>query len=199
MHKKPDPGEAAARDDAPGPGRGLRLWHLMVLTVFVALLVRAGVELEPLLDPWAVLLLAVLAAITLGVSAVAAMVARGSTRREGLLQLMAIAAEKGVPPGPAIEAYAGLCAGRYRRKLRAVAGNLEAGTALPEVLDRIPGVLPPGAAGVIRVGWAVGAPAPALRDAASAEAAWRPHRRALLRPLIYGLALLMAIRPPWGS
>jgi len=195
MNEEADPGRRARPEgDEPSPRPGLRLWHTMVLILFLALLMRAVVELAPLLDVWSVILLMALAALALGVSAASALVARGSTRREGLLQLMAIAAEKGIPAGPAIEAYAGLCTGRYRRKLRAVAGNLEAGTALPDALDRVPGVLPPGAAGVIRVGWEVGASAPAaaLRAAASAEAAWRPHRRAVLRPLMYGLALLLA-------
>ena len=198
MGKAPDPKRDRPGDDAPPAGPGLRLWHLMILTAFVAVLVRGLVEFEALLDVWSVVLLVVLLALALGISAVAALVARGSTRREGLLQLMTIAAGKGLPPGPAIGAYAELCEGRYRRKLRAVAGNLEAGTPLPEALDRVPGVLPAGVAAALRVGWEVGAPARALRDAASAEAAWRPHRKAVLRPLIYGLVLLLATPPALG-
>ncbi len=76
-----------------------------------------------------------------------------------------MAARRGLPLGPAVSAYAGLCGGAYRARALAFANLLESGSTLPEALDALPGVLPPETAAIARAGWDTNQLGPALERA----------------------------------
>ena len=174
----------------PDPsGCGLRLWQMMVAVALVALFLWSVIGFLA-----AVLILGILMGPSLVAAPIIVFVTRRTTRQGALLELLAAAAEQEVPPGPAIAAFADLCGGAYRRKLLAVTFYLDRGLALPDALDREPGTIPPGASGLLRVGWASGAPSRALRDLAAAGSSWRPHRQALVKALAYALAMMLALQ-----
>jgi len=122
----------------------------------------------------------------------AAAVRRAESRRCALLGVMATAAERLIPLGPAVEAFArerrGPLAFRGER-LAFWAGRLaqliEAGVPLPEALRHCGGLLPRDAAPMIRIGYESGALAPALRQAASAHSREDPLWSSLTGKLVY--------------
>lgn len=61
--------------------------------------------------------------------------------RDGLIKLLAAAANAGVPLGPGISAYGELCSPRFRERLARLVARLDAGDSLPDALDRIPGLV----------------------------------------------------------
>ena len=110
--------------------------------------------------PVVVVSLLVIGAIAVGTAVLVAR--RKSTQQDALIEVMAIAAERGMSLGPAIQAFSDQCHGRLRRKLRRVAADLAEGIAFPETLDRWPGVLPRDVEVFARIGWATGMLAGAL-------------------------------------
>lgn len=169
--------------------RGFRLRHMMLAVVAVAVGLWAVLGCL-----WVVLVFGLLLGFALVSAPIVVFVKLRGTRQEGLLRLLAAAAG-GVPPGPAVEAYGDLCGLGFRRRLRALARDLDAGVPLPAALDRNRGVVPAEALVMIRVGWEAGNPAGALRDAAeSAAGPWHPHRQGLAKALAYGLGMLVVLQ-----
>lgn len=90
-----------------------------------------------------------------------------TARQATLLWMLVGAVEKQVPLVPFLEAMADEAGGRWRWKLRGVAGLLHAGTSIPAALEAVSGILPTDTLLLIRVGAESGRLAPALREAAT--------------------------------
>ena len=115
----------------------------------------------------------------------------GTARQYGLLWLLTIAAERSIPLAPAVEAFARECGGLLGRRAQRLAEMLRAGVPLPEALERCGCLLPPFALPMIRIGWDLGALAPALRQAATAYNLNEPIWMALKGKIVYLLMLPM--------
>ncbi len=117
-----------------------------------------------------------------------------STQQDALISVLAMAAHRKMPLGPAARAYAGLCGGDYRQRVESLASRLDAGEILPDAVDRVPGVLPGDATALARAGWESGKLAPALDEAASSRAARQrdtpPTRSLIAYPLLVVLFTL---------
>jgi protein transport protein HofC len=79
-----------------------------------------------------------------------------TSRRESLLQLLELAAERQLPLGPALRALADSYRGRFRARIFALAEMLDQGVSLPDALDRLPELTDPPTRVVARVGWESG-------------------------------------------
>ncbi|MBN1590152.1 MAG: type II secretion system F family protein [Pirellulales bacterium] len=90
-----------------------------------------------------------------------------ATRQRGLLWMLTVSAERSLPLGPAVEAFARERGGWHARHAWQLAAMLNAGAPLPEALERCPGLLPRYVVPPIRVGCETGALAQALRRAAT--------------------------------
>ncbi len=95
-------------------------------------------------------------------------------QQETMLWVLALAAERGRPLGPAVAALAEQSSGRNRLRLRRVSECLEAGLSLPEALDFVRKSAPAPARLLVRVGHDTDALVEALRDAASGRSAQPP-------------------------
>lgn len=93
---------------------------------------------------------------------------RRASRQVGLLWMLTIASERSMPLAPAVEAYANERGGSFSRKARLLAQMLNSGVPLPDALDRCPGLLPPNAQPLVRVGCETGTLASALRQSTTA-------------------------------
>lgn len=176
---------------APAPRRsGFGLRHLMYAIVWIAL------AMVVLRDYWRpiLLFLVVVGPVAAVAGVIAALVARRGTQQEALLSVMAIAAERGMPLAPGIDAFAELCGGGFRLRARGLAYLLEAGVSFPEALANVPGLLPRRSVLLACVGWSQGRLGPALRDALAAESIRKTHRAAFLPKLAYLCALLLMMQ-----
>lgn len=123
-----------------------------------------------------------------------------ATQQYGLLWLLTVSAERGMPLVPAVEAFAQERWGRFRRRARQLAEKLDAGVPLPDALDQCPGLLPRYARPMIRVGYETGTLAESLRRAATVRDWGEPVWMALqgkigyllIAPL-YAMALMVFI------
>jgi protein transport protein HofC len=134
--------------------------------------------------------------VALGIGVSILVARRRSSQQDGLIEIMAIAAEQGMALAPALDAFSEECRGPFRRRVRAAAQALEDGSGLLEVLDRIPGILPAAVEVFARIGWESGNLAGALRESASNRRALRPAWVALtwrVEYLVYLLALIQII------
>ena len=89
-----------------------------------------------------------------------------SSRRAALLVAMAAAAEKQMPLGPAVEAYAAEWRGAFRRRARRLANALASGTPLPQALRQTVGLVLPKPRSVIEAGQEAGVLSEAIGEAA---------------------------------
>jgi type II secretory pathway component PulF len=183
---KPGPPPPA---ETPSRRSGLGLRHLMLAVVWVA------IGLVILKDYWRPLLFL---ALTLGPIALIAggivvLVQRRKVQQDALLQVLAIGAERQMPLGPGLEAFAGLCGRPFRLRAQSLAYLLQNGVPLPEALANVPGVLTRPAALLACVGWSQGNLAGGLREAQASEANRRHYRAAFLPKLGYlgGVFLFM--------
>jgi type IV pilus assembly protein PilC len=92
-----------------------------------------------------------------------------ASQQNALLWLLAASAERLIPLGPAVQAFARERGSWFGRRAQRLAKLLEMGAPLPDALDFCPGLLPAHALPIIRVGYQSGALAPALRQAAMAQ------------------------------
>jgi type II secretory pathway component PulF len=92
-----------------------------------------------------------------------------AARQYGLLWLLTVSAERSMPLGPAIEAFARERRGSFSRRAQRLASLVAQGVALPDALQQCPGLLPAHATAMVRVGAESGVLAPALRRAATIE------------------------------
>lgn len=89
-----------------------------------------------------------------------------ASRRTALLVTMATAADRFMPLGPAVEAFAGEWRGGFRRDARELARALDAGTPLVQALRRTPELVPPKALSMIEAGQEAGVLGAAIGEAA---------------------------------
>jgi type II secretory pathway component PulF len=114
-----------------------------------------------------------------------------TARQHALLWTMAVAAERLIPLGPAIRAFAAERSGVLAYRAMQLADMLEAGVPLPIALDSIPSLLPAEARAKIRVGHETGALAPAIRDAIEVRESHESFWNAAVGRLLYVLAVLL--------
>jgi type II secretory pathway component PulF len=112
-----------------------------------------------------------------------------ATRQYGLLWLLTVSAERFMPLAPAIEAFAMERGGAFSRRAKQLAKMLHDGVPLPDALDQCPGLLPPYAVPMVRVGFQTGTLAPALRQAANVHDLHEPVWMALNGKIAYLLLL----------
>jgi type II secretory pathway component PulF len=113
-------------------------------------------------------------------------------RKETLVWVLALASRRGMPLGPGLEAFADLCRGGYRFKVRRLASLVEQGVSLPDAIDRVPGLVWAEARVAVRVGWESNRLAEALDDLLAARAARRPIGEGLAWRAGYLLVVLAA-------
>jgi protein transport protein HofC len=107
-----------------------RLSHLMLLIAGIAVLLWTWVTLGMMTIPFAVIGLIVMT-ITSGF-----VLARLRTaRQDALLSIIGIAAERGLPLGPAIAAFADQFRGAAHRRVMSIAAEIDAGMPLPDALE----------------------------------------------------------------
>src|SRR4051794_5574401 len=140
--------------------------------------------------------LGVLAVVVVGVVVIYGR--RRSTQQDALIWALAVAAERGMPLSPTLEAFAGQSRGEYRRKVLAAAHYLRQGVSLTETLDYEPGLFPRDVEVLIRVGSENGVLAGALDEASAMRDSWRTPWFALAIRLGYLLVLLIVIESIMG-
>ena len=118
---------------------------------------------------------------------------RRVAQQYALLWLLTISAERGMPLGPAIQAFAQERRGMYSQRARRLAALLAEGVSLPAALARCRGLLPSHAGPMIRVGCQSGDLATALRQAASTRNLYAPVWFSLAGKLTY-LCLMSDLR-----
>jgi protein transport protein HofC len=91
------------------------------------------------------------------------------SEQNALLWSMTIAAEKMIPLAPTIEAFSRESSGQMAVKARILAKLLESGIALPDALERVPGILPARVLPLVRMGCDSGNLARALRQTVSSR------------------------------
>jgi protein transport protein HofC len=182
------------------PGRSPRpsRWRLgmgqLIYLVFDAALVCWVLTLTR--SPLVALILLVLIALNIGLAVFVAR--RRSNRQDGLVRLLAVAAERGVPLGPAVEACTDQYVGAYLRRVRRLANALEEGATLPEALDRAPGVLSSEAELLARVGWETGNLPGALREDMATRGVMQPVWRGLAARAVYLATVLYVLQAITG-
>jgi protein transport protein HofC len=119
---------------------------------------------------------------------------RRSTQQDALLWALAIAAERGMPLAPTLDAFASQCRGEYRRKVMAAAHYLRQGLSLVEAIEHEPGLFPRDAEVLIRVGSESGVLAAALREASTLQTAARGAWVALAMRFAYLLWVLVVLQ-----
>lgn len=177
-HDQPPPSESIPIAASPG---GFRVWHFMILVLVCALTFT-------LYAGWPLLIVAMFIGVVVIVSG------RRTSLQDALLDVLAIAAERGVPLGPAAEAFADSCGGRYRRRANTLAGLLNSGVSLPDALDRVPRILPPDAKLLIRVGSESGLVPGALREASAARRSRQQSRTNPLPKFVYLIVVLVVMQ-----
>ena len=94
--------------------------------------------------------------------------------QDGMAWVLAVAATRGIPMAPGVEAYGQEAGGMFAIRAHALAVLLDRGRGLAEAVDRVPGVVPWDAPLLILAGERAGRLAEALREAADTRA-WRHH------------------------
>jgi type II secretory pathway component PulF len=112
-----------------------------------------------------------------------------ASQQYALLWLLTVSAERFMPLGPAVEAFARECGGSFGLRAKRLADMLNSGVTLPDALDRCRGLLPRHVAPMVRVGCQSGALAPALRQAATVHHLHDPIWLSLIGKIVYLLWL----------
>ncbi|MBN1396079.1 MAG: type II secretion system F family protein, partial [Pirellulales bacterium] len=115
-----------------------------------------------------------------------------TSRQYGLLWLLTVSAERDMPLGAALAAFAEERNDSFGRRAKRLAKLLDEGVSLPDGLDRLPGLLPPHAPPMVRVGCQSGALAPALRRAAESSDFNSPLWMSLTGKFAYVLLLALS-------
>lgn len=96
-----------------------------------------------------------------------AWIKRNKGRQQALLALLAVAAQRRIPLGPTLRAFAQEQSGAFAVRTDGLAEALTAGVPLPQALYDARGLLPTEAQPLVQLGCRAGALAPALRSAAA--------------------------------
>jgi len=131
--------------------------------------------------------------MTMLVVIAATYVRRQQARKYALLWTLAVAAERFLPLGPAIAAFAKEHRGGLARRIRRLAELVDGGTPLPDALQKCRGLISAEVLPAIRVGYESGALATALRHEATVRNAQAPIWEALAGKLVY-----LCVLPPFA-
>ena len=166
-----------------GEGIVLRFFLTLMLGVFGVICIVSGLALGGLLGlmTFAVLMMCITQYFR--------------TRQRSLLAAMALAAEKGLPLAPTIEAFAEEHPGIYGRRALKLARLLRAGVPLATAIEQVRGILPPQAILAVRLGEQSSSLGPALREVSDRYVAQQPLRRIVAGRVTYvvNVLLIMAI------
>jgi type II secretory pathway component PulF len=131
--------------------------------------------------------------IAAGIVAAMVWVALRRSDQQGLLCLLAAAAEQRAPLAPAVWAFSHDCPAIYGRRVRRLAVLLQKGHALHNALCLVRRVLPGDCAAAARVGAETGQLGRALKETAAHRAALQPLRTAVHGRLLYFWFVLLAM------
>ena len=99
---------------------------------------------------------------------------RRANNQDALIWVLAVAAERGMPLGPGVQAFSGQVSGIYHVWAEALAELLHRGMPLPDALDSLPRLVPKRSALLIRTGWESGNLALGLKESVAAREAAQP-------------------------
>lgn len=152
-----------------GHSRRFGVRHLMGFVLACALLFW----LSRSIGPAAVLTFFFALLLSIGLGAILLLLRSGNGPREMMQWLVANAAEKNLPLGPGIQAVGELSGGTFRLKADRLTRLIDEGLALPEAIDRVPGVFPTASLIYTRMGWNGRLLGRALRDESANRSAGR--------------------------
>jgi protein transport protein HofC len=181
-------GAGSDEPDSPGRRGGLRIHHLLVLVAAVAVVLWMVITLRFFLV--ALILLAFVAAVAAGF----VWARLRTSQQDSLLAILAIAAERGMPLGPAVAAFADQYRGATRARAQRLAKRLNLGALLPQALLQTRKAVPRDATLMAWVGQATGMMARALRLAGSARSAQLSLWLAIASRLSYLLGVLLVMQ-----
>ncbi len=171
----------------PVPGEPWRLSHMMLLIVGIAIACWMWVTLGNLL--LVILAIAVIVAIMTAGFVTARL---RLTRQDALLSILGIAAERKMPLGPAVAAFADQFGGLSRRRVAQIAASLESGVPLPDALQYPRRAVSRDALLLVRVGHETGMLDRALRLTGVARATQLAAWSAIATRAAYFLIVLLA-------
>ena len=117
---------------------------------------------------------------------------RRANDQDGLLWVLAVAAERGMPLGPGVRAFSGQVSGIFEVWTESLANLLRQGASLPDALDALPKLVPRTSLLLIRMGWESGNLAAGLREAVDSRARHQPVLRSIGGRIAY-LSWVVAI------
>ncbi len=94
---------------------------------------------------------------------------RRSNDQDSLLWVLSVAAERGMPLAPGVQALSGQVSGIFEIWTASLAEMLRGGVPLPDALDSVPRLVPTSSSLLIRTGWESGNLAAGLRQAVEAR------------------------------
>ena len=115
-----------------------------------------------------------------------------TSRQHALLWMLTVSVEQDVPLTTALEAFASERRGPMARRVRRLAEMLASGVALPDALEKIPGLLPSQSMPLIRVGCKSGDLATALRQTVADQDLFEPAWLSIIGKTTY-LVVLLAV------
>jgi general secretion pathway protein F len=145
----------------------LKLRHLMVLLVLVAVVIRLGQTGGPALFILPVAMLPPMVVVGLYLL----LVRRPEFERDGLVGVLAMAAREALPLSPAARAYGELCSVGFRERVNRLSAHLEGERSLSAAAAAVPGVLPSDVEVLAGLGARGSMLAPALRQGVAAREA----------------------------
>ena len=110
---------------------------------------------------------------------------RRSNNQDSLLWVLSVAAERGMPLAPGVQAFSGQVTGIFQIWAESLAELLRRGAPLPDALDSLPKLVPTSSALLIRAGWESGNLASGLRQAVEARTKRLPVLRSFGARIAY--------------
>ncbi|MDR3638651.1 MAG: type II secretion system F family protein [Isosphaeraceae bacterium] len=195
--KNPSEPKHTPNERPPARRQRFLLQHMMLVVLF------AGVGIWLLILSfqylgWLALVLLVFLGAALAAGSVVVGVKGFWTQQDAVLRALAIAADRGMPLAPALQAIADHCGFFLRARVLALADTLQAGAPFPDALDMTPGVLPPDAEVIARVGYDTGVLPGALREAADARVALPSTWGWIVARLCYLMGVLLVLQSVIG-
>jgi protein transport protein HofC len=182
-----------AREAASSSTEGWRLSQMMLWIAGIAICLWLYVIYGGIVIAGGIVILFA-SAIGLGVI----LARRQISQQDSLLWILAIAAQRGMPLGPTLTAFADQYGGRYRRRILRLAELLDSGCTVPEALGQVPRIISRDALLLAHVGQRTGRLPEALRMAASSRANQLPIWTAIATRFAYLLFILLAIQTICG-
>jgi type II secretory pathway component PulF len=101
-------------------------------------------------------------------------VRRHANNQDALLWVLEVAADRGIPLAPGVDAFSSQVTGMYQVWVGSLADLLGRGEPLPDALDRLPKLVPRRSALMVRMGWESGNLAIGLREAGTSRETRQP-------------------------